>query len=66
MNSGSPKKPPDTTESQGCWGGFNQHLGFCYKKPRKGLLTCWWHRDQESAAQRLKLKLEARATKVVL
>jgi hypothetical protein len=57
---GTPSKPPDPPQhgSQGCWGGFKHHLGFCYKKPRKNCLTCWWHRDQESSAKALQRKLE--------
>lgn len=52
----TPKKPPPGMGG-GCWGGFNHHLGVCNKKPRAGCLTCWWHRDQESATKRLEAKL---------
>lgn len=53
---GRPRKP--IPGHGGCWGGFNQHIGSCLKKPRKNCLTCWHHRDQESAAQRLKKRLD--------
>lgn len=50
---GKPQLPRDPA---GCWGGFNRQLGWCEKKPRPGCLTCWWHRDQEGAAKRLRDK----------
>lgn len=35
------------------WDGIQrQYIGECDKKPRKGNLTCWWHRTQESEARR--------------
>ena len=56
---GRPHKPPADATEGGCWGGAWRHMGCCLKKPRKGCLTCWHHQDQESAAKRLKAKLDA-------
>ncbi len=59
---GTPQEPSSNpVASGGCWGGFKNHLGWCYKKPRLNHLTCWHHRDQEGPAQRLKKKLEVKA-----
>ena len=52
-----PNKPQ---KPENCWGTFRTHLGFCEKRPRPGKLTCWWHKIQEYAAQKLKVKLEAK------
>ncbi len=49
---------PSKSNPNGCWGKFKRMVAFCEKKPRKGMLTCWWHRDQEAAAKILKVKLE--------
>ncbi len=59
MRTGSPIKPHDNPAAAGgCWGGM-KIMGYCYKKPRPGRLTCWHHRDQEGPAERLKKRLEA-------
>jgi len=45
--------------SCGWTGDVGYRIGYCDKKPRQGMLTCWWHRYQENDAQRIKKKHDA-------
>jgi hypothetical protein len=36
-----------------CWGVLKTCIGYCWKKPRKGKLTCHVHAHCEQAAQEL-------------
>lgn len=58
MHQGQSARAQKNPEDGKCWGTFSRHIGYCEKRCRKGMLTCWWHANCEFYAQLLKKRLD--------